>query len=97
MKKLENSELKQAICVDMAQKSKPKVMRYVIENLTDLNKFFKHFKEFDILNTKNNLSKSIKEGSVILLTDPHFLTGVNTYCYENIKGLIRENIYFPLS
>ena len=90
IKAMNNKRLKQAICVDMARESKQEVKRYVIEDLKDLNKFFKAFKGFDILNVKENLINALNEGRVILLTDPHPLSGVNTYCYQHPKGLMIE-------
>lgn len=56
--------------------------RYVVENTTDLELFFKAFSHNRKL-MQNTLKKSLVEGRIILLTDST-LSGFTSYCFETV-------------
>lgn len=58
--------------------------RYVIETKADLDAFFRAFAEvfrFKIL--KDSFISSFDCGQTIIATDPHPMSGFNTYCFES--------------
>ena len=83
-------KLKHADCVEMSSNEKPFTKRYVIENEEDLKKFIK---VFDKMNLKESfidpITKIVERGGVVLLSDPHGMSGFNTYCTEHHEDLIR--------
>ena len=91
MRELENPKLKQAVCVCNDLSHRPLTKRYVVETEEDLEAFFVGFPSFDIMNVKQNLLDCIERGSVILLSDPHPASGLNTYCTEHQEGLCRAD------
>lgn len=54
--------------------------RYLVENETDLKKFFKTFPQSRKM-MEGNLLKSLKEGYTIILTELT-ISGFNSYCFE---------------
>jgi hypothetical protein len=56
--------------------------RYVVENSTDLELFFRAFPHNRKV-MQNTLKKSLADGRVILLTDST-LSGFTSYCFETV-------------
>lgn len=82
MAKVLNKNLKWGI-YKSPQSGDVEIERYIVENENDLNAFRDQFPQIKILNMYNNLKQSVNEGYVVILTDPHRMTGMPTYCFES--------------
>ena len=82
MSKVLNKNLKWGI-YKSPQSGDAEIERYIIENKNDLKIFNDNFPQINTFGMYNNIEQSINEGYVIILTDPHKLTGMPTYCFES--------------
>ena len=77
---MKNTKLKQALFTS-PQSGTTKFGRYVVENEADFKKFLR---VFDLLKrTKESIRESLREGRIIILTEPNTWTGYPSYCFES--------------
>ena len=80
--KLSKKHLKRGLYKNALHKDP--IEKYVIENASDLEKFFK---AFPIVGSSKLMNEgyinAIKRGDIVIADDPHPVHQLNTYCYES--------------
>lgn len=79
---MKKPNLKSAMFYTLSKGINKPFEQYIIETLTDLNAFIKEFPKMRMSITI--FKKSIQLGNVLVLSEPHKISGMNTYRYETV-------------
>lgn len=84
---VENKTIKWGVYTSPQTKEKDlEFEMYIIEGNKDLKAFRKAFPQIRVFGMYATMQELLNEGRTIVANDPHWLTGMPTYCFESPKG-----------